>query len=126
MRIECRRTTNGLGSGKLSPARYCSSSRRPEDDRTFFRGDTGIDGTRRGCNVGVALRHDHARVLRNVCQRPYGAIWHDSGTDGLSPSQESEIRDKEPKGVVSETGEDGEGPKAWTGVIPSKAQCWLC
>src|SRR6267143_861325 len=64
---------------------------------------SGIDGTRRGCNVGVALRHDHARVLRNVCQRPYGAIWHDSGTDGLSPSQESEIRDQESKGDVSET-----------------------
>src|SRR2546426_10143474 len=103
MRIKCRRTTNGLGSRKLSPTRYRGNSRRPEDDRTFFRGDTGTDGTRRGCNVGVALRHDHARVLRNVWQRPHGAIWHDSGTDGLSLSQESEIRDQESKGDVSET-----------------------
>src|SRR3989442_14078732 len=97
MRIKCRRTTNGMGSRKLSPERYCSNSKRPEDERTFFRGDTGIDGMRRGCNVGVPLQHDHARVLRNVCQRAHGAIWHDSETDGLSHSQESEIRDQESK-----------------------------
>src|SRR5438128_10166060 len=119
MRIKCRRTTNGLGSRKLSPARYRSNSRRPEDDRTFFRGDTGIDGTRRGCNVGVALRHDHARVLRNVCKRTYGSVRNNRGPDGTGVREEPKLRIEEPKCHVSEASSAGRGPEITNGRLSS-------
>src|SRR5467141_4042607 len=79
-----------IDSSKIDGSVVCSAThydkqRSPAGVVAEYLGlDPGTNGQSRRRHVGIPLRHNNARILRNVRDRPYGKVRNHRGTNGAS------------------------------------------